>query len=266
MKSKIITLLLLAALCSGSAVSCGTVDNMYDSSSPAIGGLSSSSDDTLEDASDKTTEAKTTATTASKTTNTATTTTTAKAQSGNTSSDNEPEAYNNEPDYDEPEYGGQYDDPAQTHENTPSDVPENTPVQTPAQTVGTFSNSDLSFSGSSLLGDASGIISSMGAASSIDEAPSCLSNGADVKVYHYPGLDVSCYIDGGSEIVYEISISGSGYSTPKGISVGSSRNDVIAAYGEDSGGNEAIYGSGGYGLYIYYSGDTVINIIYYAEV
>lgn len=256
MKSKLISVLMLAAAFAGTSVSCGTVDNLSDSSAPAIEETSESN--TTDTAAEKTTAA-------AKTTDAAKTTEATEAQTtqvkttelSDPGADNAPdedlEAYTPEPQNDEP-----------NNNDAPAEEPaENNEPPAPEQAVGSFSDSDLSFNGASLLGDASGLISSLGAASSVDEAESCLNNGADMKIYHYPGLDVSCYIDGESEIIFDITITG-GYSTPKGITVGSSRADVVAAYGEGDG-NCVVYGSESYGLYINYSGDTVVSIDYYAE-
>lgn len=136
----------------------------------------------------------------------------------------------------------------------PTDPPvEEAPTEEPAApaAVGSFDNSDLSFNGGSLLGDASGLVGAMGAPSSVDEAAGCLSNGADQKIYHFGGVDVSCYVQDGAEYIYDITITG-GYTTSKGIGIGSSKADVIAAYGEGAdSGQYILYGSGDYGLYIY---------------
>jgi hypothetical protein len=243
-----------ALLCAAALASCGTVENIADSSAPAV---------------ETTTEAATATEATTEAEKTEAPTTTEAATEAETTSSAEEETTEQATDAEETEAPVEEDDEIIVEEETEAPVEEETeaPVEEEqAQAVGSFDSSDLSFSGGSLLGDASGLIASLGSTSNIEEAPSCLSNGADMKIYHYSGVDVSCYIDGGSEIIYDITITG-GYSTPKGIAPGSSKADVIAAYGEGNDcGSYILYGSEGYGLYIYLSGDTVSYIDYYAEV
>lgn len=260
MKSKIIALLLFAAFCTASAVSCGTVENVSESSAIVKTDESSAADESLEPVTSGT------LTSAATTTATAVTTST-------TTADSEPatqkviSAGN-----------GYVADPGTAPE--PDDTPAEDPVSTPEpQTepptdpptdppAGSFSNDDMYFNGSTVLTDASNLISLLGSPTSTETAPSCLSNGADMKIYHYADLDVSVYISGESEVLYDITITGSMYSTSKGITVGSSYSDVVAAYGEgqDVGGGIYCYGSGATGLYIYTSGGIVTSISYYGEV
>lgn len=261
MNSKITALLVAAALCAATVVSCGKDET--------------SSSDVVLDINNSTTSSSETTTTAEKneaTTTTAVTTKDAKKSTTTTSDSKKPattttavaDNNNNEPDdNDEQDEDNQsYDDPQQ-------DEPQNNqPDPEPQQPQGgSFSNSDLNFNGTALLGNADGLISSLGNPNDVVEAPGCLSNGADQKIYYYSGIDVSCYVMNGSETVYDITISGAGYSTPKGISVGSSRSDVEAVYGKGDGGSSTvIYGSADFGLYIFYNGDTVSMIDYYASV
>lgn len=262
MNSKITALLAAAALCAVTAVSCGKDET--------------SSSDVVLDINNSTTSSSETTTTAEKdeaATTTAVTTKDAKKTTTTTSGSKKPATTttavadnnnNDEPD-DNDNQGGDdqsYDEPQQ--DEPQNDQPEPEPQQ-PQE--GSFSNSDLNFNGTALLGNADGLIASLGNPNDVLEAPGCLSNGADQKIYYYSGIDVSCYVMNGSETVYDITISGAGYSTPKGISVGSSRSDVEAAYGKGDGGSSTvIYGSADFGLYIFYNGDTVSMIDYYASV
>lgn len=262
MNSKITALLAAAALCAVTAVSCGKDET--------------SSSNVVLDINNSTTSSSETTTTAEKdeaTTTTAVTTKDAKKTTTTTSGSKNPATTttsvadnnnNDEPD-DNDNQGGDnqsYDDPQQDEPQNNQPDPE---PQQPQE--GSFSNSDLNFNGTALLGNADGLISSLGNPNDVVEAPGCLSNGADQKIYYYSGIDVSCYVMNGSETVYDITISGAGYSTPKGISVGSSRSDVEAVYGKGDGGSSTvIYGSADFGLYIFYNGDTVSMIDYYASV
>lgn len=257
MNFKITALAAAAALCVVSAVSCGKD--------------AKTSSDVVLDINNGTTASEETSATSEneeKTTTTAVTTKEAKKTTATTSSnktvtttavdtdnkDDEPDE-NDEPQEDD---SPSYDDPQQ-------DEPQNDQPD-PEPQGGSYSDSDLNFNGTSLLSNADGLISSLGTPNDILEAPGCLSNGADQKIYQYSGVEVSCYVMNGSEVVYDIMITGSGYSTSKGITVGSSRSDVEAAYGAGSGGSEVIYGSASYGIMIGYSGDTVSWIAIHADV
>lgn len=261
MNSKITALLAAAALCAVTAVSCGKDET--------------SSSDVVLDINNSTTSSSETTTTAEKdeaTTTTTVTTKDAKKTTTTTSGSKKPattttaaaDNNNDEPDENDNQGG---DD--QSHDDPQQDEPQNNqPDPEPQQPQeGSFSNSDLNFNGTALLGNADGLISSLGNPNDVIEAPGCLSNGADQKIYYYSGIEVSCYVMNGSETVYDITIIGAGYSTPKGISVGSSRSDVEAVYGKGDGGSSTvIYGSADFGLYIFYNGDTVSTIDYYASV
>lgn len=261
MNFKITALLAAAALCAVTAVSCGKDET--------------SSSDVVLDVNNSTTSSSETATTAEKdeaATTTAVTTKDPKKTTTTTSSSKKPattttaaaDNNNDEPDENDNQGG---DD--QSHDDPQQDEPQNDqPDPEPQQPQeGSFSNGDLNFNGTALLGNADGLISSLGNPNDVIEAPGCLSNGADQKIYYYSGIEVSCYVMNGSETVYDITIIGAGYSTPKGISVGSSRSDVEAVYGKGDGGSDTvIYGSADFGLYIFYNGDTVSTIDYYASV
>lgn len=261
MNSKITALLAAATLCAVTAVSCGKDET---SSSDVVLDInnsttSSSETTTTSEKDEATTTTAVTTKDAKKTTTTTSgskkpaTTTTAVADNDNDKSDDNDNQGGDDQSYDEP----QQDEP---QNNQPDPEP-----QQPQE--GSFSNSDLNFNGTALLGNADGLISSLGNPNDVVEAPGCLSNGADQKIYYYSGIDVSCYVMNGSETVYDITISGAGYSTPKGISVGSSRSDVESVYGKGDGGSSTvIYGSADFGLYIFYNGDTVSMIDYYASV
>ena len=261
MNFKITALLAAAALCAVTAVSCGKDET--------------SSSDVVLDINNSTTSSSETATTAEKdeaATTTVVTTKDAKKTTTTTSSSKKPvttttaAANNNNDEPDENDNQGGDD---QSHDDPQQDEPQNDqPDPEPQQPQeGSFSNSDLNFNGTALLGNADGLISSLGNPNDVIEAPGCLSNGADQKIYYYSGIEVSCYVMNGSETVYDITIIGAGYSTPKGISVGSSRSDVEAVYGKGDGGSDTvIYGSADFGLYIFYNGDTVSTIDYYASV
>lgn len=260
MKNKIITALLLAAMCAASVTSCGTVESLDENSA----GTTEASTEAVT-TTEETTEAVTTteaATTEAPTTDEATEEETTEA-----------EVEEEEPETDAPAVEPETDAPAAEPETAAPETaaPTEAPTEAPAA-VGSFSGNDLTFSygggNGTLFYDASGLISALGAPSSVEEAQGCLSNGADMKVYHYGGIAVSVYIEGGSEILYDITITSGSYPTSRGLAVGMSYADCVAIYGEgtDCGGGLYCYGSGSAYLYIQTSGGTVTSINYYGEV
>jgi hypothetical protein len=68
------------------------------------------------------------------------------------------------------------------------------------------------------------------------------------KVYTYTGYEVRTYPDGDKDIIQDICLSSKDFSTDKGITAGSSLDDVTAAYGNDY----KLTGK----MYKYYQSDT----------
>ncbi len=63
------------------------------------------------------------------------------------------------------------------------------------------------------------------------ESISCAYDGLD-KIYTYENFSIYTYPDGDKDYVLEVEVLGGNYATDKGIKIGSSRADVIKAYGE----------------------------------
>lgn len=63
------------------------------------------------------------------------------------------------------------------------------------------------------------------------ESISCAYDGLD-KIYAYDNFNIYTYPDGDQDYVLEVEVLGGSYETGKGIKIGSSREDVIRAYGE----------------------------------
>lgn len=72
--------------------------------------------------------------------------------------------------------------------------------------------------------------SAFGPASNEIQAPSCHFDGMDT-IYEYNGFAIYTYLNNGEAYVYDIEITTSAIKTNKGITVGSSAQDVIDAYG-----------------------------------
>lgn len=123
----------------------------------------------------------------------------------------------------------------------------------------------IAFDISVLGADAAPYIANLGAALDVQSAQGCLSNGADQKIYTFDGVVLSCYIQNGAEYIYDVTIKSNKYTTSmNGLTVGSSRADFEAAYGngEESGGY-VVYSSGNSEMSVKYSGDTVAIIEFY---
>lgn len=72
---------------------------------------------------------------------------------------------------------------------------------------------------------------SLGAPDSTEQAPSCHFDGMDV-IYGYDGFKIYTYQNDGESYVYDVEVSSPSIKSDKGVGVGSSADDVIAAYGE----------------------------------
>ena len=144
-----------------------------------------------------------------------------------------------------------------TETETATQAPTEAPTEAPAP-------ASLSFSMSDLGKDAASFVAALGTPADVQTAAGCLSNGADQKIYSYSGLDLSCYVLDGKEYIYDITITGTGFATAEGISVGSTRAQAESAYGQGiESGKYVIYeGSSGTEMSIEYNGDTVASICF----
>ncbi len=240
MNKKITALLAFASVLAVSLTSCGP-DEPEDNTAPDLPVLSTEAEAT-EAATEAETEEKTEAPTEKETEEV----TTEEATEEPTEAEEATEAPDEEAEPDEPEESQD----EQPEEPEPAPEPQ-----------------DVKFSFSTLHSDASGIVSSLGDALNVTTAPACFSNGADSKIYEYDGLKIECYVLGGVEKIYCVTITNSNYSTDTGITIGSSQADVEASYGAgEAGGVYTIYYSGDSELDVKYDGGTVSEIIFYTAV
>lgn len=112
--------------------------------------------------------------------------------------------------------------------NTPEQPIETIPA-VPAQPVG--DEVTFQFNGNALrVGDnASGFTSAVPAKSQ-ESAPSCYGNGENIN-YYYDDFTIFVWNENGNYMVYSIDIGGAGVATQEGITIGSTVDDLIAAYG-----------------------------------
>lgn len=147
-------------------------------------------------------------------------------------------------------------------EVTVTEPPETEPPATEPPVV-----QQVYFSLDNLDNSAADIVAFLGDAIDIQNATGCLSNGADQRIYIYDGLKLSCYMNGDTPYIYEITITNGNYSTSNGITVGSYRADAESVYGTgEESGNYVIYYDGDKELDIEYDGDTIKSIVFYMSV
>ena len=80
--------------------------------------------------------------------------------------------------------------------------------------------------------DSAEILKDLGEGYEYGETVSCVYNGYD-KTFTYDDIIVSTVPDGETDIIEMFTIKGKGASTTRGITVGATKDEVIAAYGEN---------------------------------
>ncbi|MER2149089.1 MAG: hypothetical protein ABS987_08030 [Ruminococcus sp.] len=115
----------------------------------------------------------------------------------------------------------------QSSKSTPK--PTNPPKQ-----EGSFAASDAVFVYNdrqvALNSDMDTVLAALGEANSMTTAPNCIGVGED-KTYHYDGFTVTTYPRGDKDYVMEIKVLDAAIATAKGIRLGSTMDDMTAAYG-----------------------------------
>ena len=81
-------------------------------------------------------------------------------------------------------------------------------------------------------GDANAVVSALGEAQNLVETPSCGGGAEPDREYTYAGFKFNTVNENGKNVIVKIVLTDDSVSTPEGISIGSSRDEVIAAYGE----------------------------------
>jgi hypothetical protein len=80
--------------------------------------------------------------------------------------------------------------------------------------------------------DMATVITRIGEAKNVFEAPSCAFDGVD-RIFDYPGIYIHTYPSGNVDFVYIINFRDDSLYTPEGITLGSSMAEVTKAYGTD---------------------------------
>jgi len=110
--------------------------------------------------------------------------------------------------------------------------------------------------------DMAEVLAALGEPQSYFEAASCAFEGLD-KTYTYPGFQLVTRPEGDKDYVNSILLTDDSVTTPEGLYIGSSEEDITAAYGEGEATGAAImYTKGGVTLSFILEGGKVISIEY----
>lgn len=115
--------------------------------------------------------------------------------------------------------------------------------------------------------DAAPIVEKLGEPVDYFEAASCAFQGLD-KIFYYSGFELGTYPNGDKDYVSYVNLLDDSVTTDKGIFLGSSLDEVVAAYGNGYkvDGTSYVYFLGDSKLTFIIEGQTVSQITYYAVV
>lgn len=115
--------------------------------------------------------------------------------------------------------------------------------------------------------DMADISGELGEPASTFEEPSCAAQGT-AYIYTYPGFQITTYPDGDKNLIGYITLKDDTVATPEGIDLSKSKEDVIAAYGDDYTGDERqlSYQKGNMTLNFIFEGDSIASIEYASSV
>ncbi len=116
-------------------------------------------------------------------------------------------------------------------------------------------------------GDANAVVSALGEAQNVYETPSCGGGAEPDREYTYAGFKFNTVNENGKNVIVKIVITDDSVSTPEGISIGSSHDEVTAAYGENFTENSSgtlIYTDGKTKLMFGFN-DGSVSAIHYVE-
>jgi len=114
--------------------------------------------------------------------------------------------------------------------------------------------------------DMAEVLSALGEPKSCFEAESCAFEGLD-KTYTYSGFIITTRPDGDKDYVNSIVLTDDSVTTPEGLYIGSSADEVAAVYGQSDTQSDTLMGyvKGGSVLNFILDGDKVVSIEYLAE-
>ena len=82
-----------------------------------------------------------------------------------------------------------------------------------------------------LKSDISPLLTKLGKGYTVSEAISCVYEGMD-KTFTYPGISIYTFPTKGVDYIDTIVLTDATYKTPKGVAVGGTLEDIVAAYGD----------------------------------
>lgn len=99
------------------------------------------------------------------------------------------------------------------------------------------------------------------------EEPSCAAQGT-AYIYTYSGFQITTYPDGDKNLIGYITLKDDTVATPEGIDLSKTKDDVIAAYGDDYTGDDRqlSYKKGDMTLNFIFDGDALASIEYASSV
>lgn len=110
------------------------------------------------------------------------------------------------------------------------------------------------------------IAASLGEPDSYFEEPACAAQGIS-KIYTYGSCVITTYPEGEQDLVGNVSLKDDGMSTPEGVDLSGSREDIVAAYGEaqEESGRSLTYVKDGMKLQFILIGEHIGAIDYYSS-
>ncbi len=107
------------------------------------------------------------------------------------------------------------------------------------------------------------ILEKLGEPGSYFESPSCAAQGIG-KHYTYNDFEIETYPDGDTDRVLYVMLKTDAVSTAEGINISSTKDDIIAAYGEptEEVTGSLIYETGDMKLKFLFNGDSMVSIEY----
>ena len=111
------------------------------------------------------------------------------------------------------------------------------------------------------------ILNKLGEPMKYFEAPSCAYQGLD-KTYYYNGFEVTTYTDKGKDYIANILLVDDSVTTDEGIYIGSSKDDVVNAYGSEyvESTGQYSYSKGDSELQFIFENNLVISILYIKKI
>ena len=111
--------------------------------------------------------------------------------------------------------------------------------------------------------EATPIIANLPEPKDIFEAPSCAFDGIDIT-YFYPGFELTTYPENGEEHVLSVVFTDDSVTTPEGVYLGGTLENIKKAYGEDftQNGGQLAYSKGQGSLVFSFENDVIAGIVY----